>query len=128
MRPGEPFTPAKLYEETKGKVYPPAILAGQKGVKDKLKVLYWRLYLHFGKNPTAWPGVDTLAAEVGRAQRHVRDDLHDLETRGLIRIIRRSIGARRRGSQYQALWHPLFDERHTGIRTWAAAWATSCSS
>jgi hypothetical protein len=110
VNPGDPFVPADLYRQTGGKVYPPAILARQKGIPDNLKLLYWRLYLHFGENGSAWPGVKALAAEVGKSERQVQYDLHSLAGRGLIRIEARAIGPRKRGNRYLTLWQPMFDE------------------
>lgn len=110
MKPGEPFNPKDLYLSTKGKTYPPAILTRQKGTPDNLKLLYWRLYSHFGMNSAAWPGIETLAAEIGKSKRQVQYDIEALAKAKLIRVEPRTVGPRRRGNRYRVLWHPMFDQ------------------
>ena len=110
MKPGDQFVPAELYRQTGGKVYPPAILARQNGIPDNLKLLYWRLYLHFGENASAWPGIKTLAEEVGKCKRQVQYDMQALAGHGLIRIEAKAIGPKKRGNRYFTLWHPMFEQ------------------
>jgi hypothetical protein len=84
-------------------------LAGvQTVVTDGQKRLYERLVRFAGKNGSCYPSQQTLALELGKSDRQVRNDIAALLALGLIRTIPRN---HRRSNTYEFLWHPIFSER-----------------
>lgn len=79
----------------------PNWLCRRPDVSATAKLLYARLHQYQGDNATAWPGIGTLAAEIGVHRSRVIEHLKALEHLKLIRI-ERTFG---RGNQYELLSH-----------------------
>jgi DNA-binding transcriptional ArsR family regulator len=67
----------------------PNWLLRRRDVPATAKLLYARLRQYQGDNATAWPGIDTLAAEIGVHRCRVSVHLRNLERLGLIHVERR---------------------------------------
>jgi hypothetical protein len=67
----------------------PNWLSRRPDVSSTAKLLYGRLLQYQGNNATAWPGIGTLATEIGKSPRRVIDTIAVLEHLHLLRVERR---------------------------------------
>ena len=72
---GEPFNP---WHRVCG-FYPPDVVARQRDLTDGQKRLYERGIRWAGKNGTFWYSFPTIAKELGKSVRQVKDDMATLE-------------------------------------------------
>jgi hypothetical protein len=106
---GQPFNPSRhvcgFYPpDTVGKL--PGFEQGRRQLTDGQKRLYERLVRFAGLNGACFPSHQRLAAELGKTDRQIRNDLKRLESFRLIAHVR---GAGRRSNTYQFLWHAVFE-------------------
>ncbi len=105
MKPGDKLHPRALREQSKGRIYPPAILGRRRDVSDGPKRVYQVLYDRAGENGCCWPSFETIAYDTGKSVRQVKNDVAELERLGLIQHRRR----RRETNVYEFVWHEMFD-------------------
>jgi hypothetical protein len=101
VRIGEAFNP---WRKVCG-FYPPDVVARQRDLTDGQKRLYERGVRWAGKNGTFWRSFRTIAEELGKSVRQVKDDMAKLEEKRLIEHTRR----RRQSNVYRFLWHRIFE-------------------
>lgn len=75
------------------------------GLRDGPKRLYALLVRRAGRNSHCWPGILSLASDLGKCERQIRRDLATLEKAGLVIIRQR--GAMR-SNEYRFLFHDVF--------------------
>jgi len=101
---GEPFDP----RPDKCGFYPEDVVDRQKGLGDGPKRVYRRLRGFYGPDG-CFPSQATLACELGRSEREVWEDLHELEHWELLAIRRRGHWqGGHRANRYEFLWHSMF--------------------
>lgn len=100
---GQPFNPFRTF---KG-LYVPNAVARSPRLSPNAKLAYGRLMQFAGRKGRCWPAVDTLAGELGCAERTARRLLEELEAVGLIH---RDLGKGPRScNMIYFLWHELLD-------------------
>ena len=86
LQVGQPFNPFGLFNG----IFIPDALAREKGVSRGAKIVYGRLARYAGRNGKCYPGVSTLAAEIGSSERQTQRYLAELERKLLPRLLRLS--------------------------------------
>ncbi len=81
----------------------PNWLLRRREVNDGTKLVFGRLCQYCGGERTCFPKQATLAAELGKSERTIRDHLAELEKHGLIRRVQRGFA---RSNVYELLAHP----------------------
>src|SRR5262245_30917895 len=104
VRIGEAFNP---WRKVCG-FYPPDVVARQRDLTDGQKRLYERGVRWAGRNGSFWRSFRTIAEELGKSVRQVKDDMAKLEEKRLIGHTRR----RRQSNVYRFLWHGIFEVQY----------------
>ena len=110
MNEGDVFDPAGLFLGS----YTPNCLLRFKGIPYSAKCLWSRLLQFKGKNPTAWPSVETLAQEMQLSTSQIKRLMAILVEH---KFIRRTLPAGQgrlahRTTRYEFLWHECFEGAH----------------
>src|SRR5579871_2729878 len=99
MKPGEPFSPYRMFLCAP---VPLALMTLQK-VSAGAKLLFGRLMLHAGEKTTCYPGLDCLARELGVSIDTVSRWMRELIDGEFIRRRRRGPGM---NAECEFIWHP----------------------
>jgi hypothetical protein len=100
---GQPFNPFRLFFG----IYIPEAMLRCSLLSSGAKLCYGVLCRYAGEKGRCWPSQDQLATALGGGSvRNIRRQLHELESKGFIRVIQVGL---QRNNQYEFLWHEIFD-------------------
>jgi hypothetical protein len=102
---GEPFIPYRLFAG----IFIPEALCSWSDLSPGAKLCYARLARYAGEDGKCFPGVETLAQEIGVGRRQCQRYMSELELRALIRRQSRYVADSQISNQYEFLWHEVFE-------------------
>lgn len=88
----------------------PEAMARSKDLPAGAKLVFGRLCRYAGEDGWCWPGLETLAADVGLGKRQTQKHLRTLEEQGFIRTEKRFRDGRQTSNSYVFLWHQIFED------------------
>src|SRR5260370_14205433 len=106
LRPGEPFSPYRMFTG----LFIPEGLARCSSISAGAKIGWGQLARYAGEDGRCYPTVKTLGCEIGVGPRQAQKYISELEKARLIRRVERFANRAQTSNAFEFLWHELFQK------------------